>query len=89
MTTFIYGYDPICGWCYGAAPAVRAVAEIVPVRLVMAGLVVGERVGPAARMEGYIVSASERLEAVTGRRPSEAFFEWLRKDTSVAASAPP
>ena len=89
MTTFIYGYDPICGWCYGAAPAVRAVAEIMPVRLAMAGLVTGARVGPAAAMESYVRGAAERLEAVTGRAPSEAFFDWMRRPGSVAASAPP
>lgn len=85
----IYGYDPICGWCYGAAPAVRAAAEIVPVRLVMAGLVTGERVGPAAAMEGYVRGASERLRAVTGRAPSAAFFEWMRSPGAVADSGPP
>lgn len=89
MTTFVYGYDPICGWCYGAAPAVRAVSVIMPVRLVMAGLVIGDRVGPAAAMEGYIQEASKRLEAVTGRRPAQPFFDWLKTDGSVAASAPP
>jgi putative protein-disulfide isomerase len=89
MPTFVYGYDPICGWCYGAAPAVRAVAELVPVRLVMAGLVIGERVGLAASMEGYVRQASARLKAVTGREPSEAFYTWMRQPGSVAASAPP
>ncbi|MEO0390391.1 MAG: hypothetical protein AAF218_05565 [Pseudomonadota bacterium] len=89
MATFIYGYDPICGWCYGAAPAVRAVAQVMPVRLVMAGLVVGPRVGPAAAMEGYVREASKRLHAVTGRAPSDAFFHWMRQDHAVAASAPP
>lgn len=89
MPTLIYGYDPICGWCYGAAPAVRAAAEVVPVRLAMAGLVVGERVGPAAAMEGYVRGAAARLEAVTGRAPSEAFYEWMRSPGAVAASAPP
>ena len=89
MPTLIYGYDPICGWCYGAAPAVRAAAERFPVRLAMAGLVVGERVGPAAAMEPYVRQASERLRAVTGRAPSEAFYAWMRSPDAVAASAPP
>ena len=89
MSALIYGYDPICGWCYGAAPAVRAAAERVPVRLVMAGLVTGPRVGPAAAMEGYVRQASERLRAVTGRAPSEAFYAWMRSPGAVAASAPP
>ena len=89
MPTLIYGYDPICGWCYGAAPAVRAAAKRFPARLAMAGLVVGERVGPAAGMESYVRQASERLRAVTGREPSEAFYAWMRSPGAVAASAPP
>lgn len=89
MATFIYGYDPICGWCYGAAPAVRAVARVMPVRLVMAGLVTGERAGPAAGKEGYVRQASERLRAVTGRAPSEAFYAWMNAPGAVADSAPP
>lgn len=89
MATFIYGYDPICGWCYGAAPAVRAVAAVVPVRLAMAGLVVGGRVGPAAEMETYVRQASERLRAVTGRAPAPAFYDWMRSPGAMAASAPP
>ena len=87
--TFIYGYDPICGWCYGAAPAVRAVARIMPVRIVMSGLVVGERVGPAAAMESYVRGAATKLKAVTGRAPSEAFYAWMRQPNAVASSAPP
>jgi putative protein-disulfide isomerase len=89
MATLIYGYDPICGWCYGAAPAIRAAATILPVRLAMAGLVTGPRVGPAAAMEDYVRGASERLRAVTGRAPSEAFYAWMRRPGSIAASAPP
>ncbi len=89
MPTFVYGYDPICGWCYGAAPAVRAVARIMPVRLVMAGLVTGSRVGPAAAMEGYVRGAAERLRTVTGRAPSDAFYAWMRAPGAMAASGPP
>ena len=89
MPTLIYGYDPICGWCYGAAPVVRAVAGRFPVRLAMAGLVVGERVGPAAAMEPYVRQASQRLKSVTGRAPAEAFYAWMRSPGAIAASAPP
>ncbi len=57
MAELLYGFDPLCGWCYGVAPAMRRVAADhpdLPVRLVMAGLVSGDRVGPYAAMEGYI-----------------------------------
>jgi putative protein-disulfide isomerase len=89
MATLIYGYDPICGWCYGAAPALRAAAQVMPVRLVMAGLVTGPRVGPAAAMEDYVRHAATRLRAVTGRAPSEAFYAWMRSPGAMAASGPP
>lgn len=89
MPTLIYGYDPVCGWCYGAAPVVREVEKVMPVRLAMSGLVVGDRVGPAAAMEGYVRRSAERLQAVTGRAPSEAFYAWMRRPGAVAASAPP
>ncbi|WP_333714903.1 hypothetical protein [Yoonia sp.] len=89
MPVLIYGYDPICGWCYGAAPAIRAAADIIPVRLAMAGLVVGSRVGPAAEKESYVRQAAVRLQAVTGRAPSEAFFAWMRRPDAIAASGPP
>lgn len=88
----IYGFDPICGWCYGYAPALRAIRAArpdLPVRLLMSGLVTGPRVGPAAEKEPYVRGAAERLRAVTGRAPSEAFFAWMRSPGAVADSGPP
>jgi putative protein-disulfide isomerase len=92
MMELLYGFDPVCGWCYGMAPAMRRVRADhpdLPVRLVMAGLVTGERVGPYALMEGYIRGASERLRAVTGRVPSEAFFRLIRREGVMGDSGPP
>ncbi len=92
MAELIYGFDPLCGWCYGIAPAMRRVAADhpeVPIRLVMAGLVSGERVGPYAEMEGYIRGASGRLKAVTGRAPTEAFFRLIATPGVQGNSGPP
>ena len=88
----IYGMDPLCGWCFGIGPAIRRVVADHPtlsVRPVLAGLVTGSRVGPYAEMEGYIRQASERLLAVTGRAPSEAFFEMIRRPGVKGDSGPP
>lgn len=88
----LYGFDPLCGWCYGAVPAVRALREAepgLPVRLVMAGLVSGARVGPYAEAEGYIRAASDRLRQETGRAPLEAFFRLIRTPGVRGDSGPP
>ncbi|NAZ36000.1 DsbA family protein [Rubellimicrobium sp. CFH 75288] len=92
MAEILYGFDPLCGWCYGIVPAIRRVARDhpgLPIRVVMAGLVSGERIGPYRAMEGYIRSASERLRAVTGRAPSGAFFDLIRRDDVRGDSGPP
>jgi putative protein-disulfide isomerase len=92
MAELLYGFDPLCGWCYGIAPAMRRVAADhpgLPIRLVMAGLVSGERVGPYAEMESYIRGASDRLRAVTGRAPSEAFFRLITTPGVEGNSGPP
>ena len=92
MAELIYGFDPLCGWCYGIVPAMRRLAQDhpeVPVRLVMAGLVSGERVGPYAEMEGYIRGAAGHLREVTGRAPSEAFFRLIASPGVEGNSGPP
>ena len=88
----VYGFDALCGWCFGFVPAMRAVGEAhpdLPVVLALPGLVTGERVGPYAEMETYIRGASERLRAVTGRAPSDAFFELIRRSGVRGDSGPP
>ena len=88
----IYGFDPLCGWCYGFVPAMRAVRAArphLPVTLLMAGLVTGPRAGPYADALPYIRGASERLREVTGRAPSAAFFELIATPGVRGDSAPP
>lgn len=88
----IYGFDPLCGWCYGFVPAMRAVRSAHPdleVTLALPGLVTGARIGPYGEMEGYIRGAAERLRAVTGRAPSEAFFAHIATPGVIGDSHPP
>ena len=88
----IYGFDPLCGWCFGLVPAMQAVIAAfpeLPVHLALPGLVTGGRAGPYHLMEGYIRSASQRLQAVTGRAPSEAFFRLIADPAVIGQSAPP
>ena len=88
----VYGFDPLCGWCYGFVPAMRALRERrpdLPITLALGGLVTGERVGPYHLMEGYIRGASQRLEAVTGRAPSQTFFDLITRPDTIGSSVEP
>jgi putative protein-disulfide isomerase len=48
--TLVYGFDPICGWCFGFRSAVAslrtALADRVAWRIASGGLVIGERIKP-------------------------------------------
>lgn len=88
----IYGYDALCGWCYGFAPAFaafRAARPDIPVRLVQAGLVTGARVGPYAEAEAYIRQAAPRMAEVTGRAVGADFWTLIRDPAVISDSAPP
>lgn len=89
----IYGFDPLCGWCFGFIPALEALARArpdIPITLRLGGLVTGERVRPYAEMRSYIETASARMAAVTGQALAPAFFERiLARDDVISSSIPP
>lgn len=88
----VYGFDPLCGWCYGFGPVMERLTRVrpeLPIELVLGGLVTGDRVGPYARMVDYIRGASEQMTAVTGQALSEKFFALIEDPTTLSASAPP
>ncbi len=90
MTRLLYGYDPLCGWCYGFTPALRHLRQAFPdleIRPVMGGLVTGARIGRYAAMEGYIRAASTRLKEITGMAVSPAFFERITGNPAIVASS--
>lgn len=88
----VYGFDPLCGWCFGFIPALEALTQQrpdIPIELRLGGLVTGERVRPYSEMENYIAGASSRLLAVTGQVLGEAFLGKLLKRSDVIASSIP
>jgi putative protein-disulfide isomerase len=89
----IYGYDPLCGWCYGFIPALQALKRDRPdieVQLKMGGLVTGERIRPYKEIADYIKGASTRMASVTGQHLGQAFFEriLLRDDILISSYVP-
>ena len=90
-TTLHYLYDPLCGWCYGAAPLLKAAREILPVRAHGGGMMAGERrqrVTPQLRE--FVKPHDERIAQLSGQHFGSAYLDGLLRDTSaVFDSAPP
>ncbi|WP_027729988.1 DsbA family protein [Variovorax paradoxus] len=81
--TLHYLFDPLCGWCYGASPAVsRLSAEPgITVELLPTGLFSGE--GARAMDDGFAVFAwtnDQRIESQTGQRFTERYRQRVLGD---------
>lgn len=75
-TTFEYFFDPLCGWCYAAAPALQALAAAAGPRLTLmpVGLFMGEGARPLSpAFAEYAWSNDQRIESLTGQPFSEAY----------------
>lgn len=65
-----YLFDPLCGWCYGAAPGVSvlAAAPNVKIELLPTGLFSGERASPmSSDFAAYAWSNDQRIHQLTGQ----------------------
>jgi putative protein-disulfide isomerase len=93
VATLHYYYDPLCGWCYAAAPLVGAAAALPGITLAMhaGGMMMGAQrrpVTPALRQ--YVMPHDQRIHAITGQPFGTNYFDGLLRDTSaVLDSAPP
>lgn len=88
----VYGFDPLCGWCYGFAPAfAMARAELagaVEFGVASGGLVTGERRRPVGLDAGYLRAGLAAVAAATGVSPGPAFADLLDRGTYVSDSEP-
>lgn len=89
-TTLHYIHDPLCGWCYGAAPLVKVAREIVAVRAHAGGMMTGSRrqvVTPQLR--DFVMPHDQRIAQLTGQRFGEAYFNGLLRDASAVFDSEP
>lgn len=70
-----YLFDPLCGWCYGAKPALETVASQYPVELVPTGLFYRSGRVMDADFAQYAWSNDQRIERLTGQPFSTAYRE--------------
>jgi putative protein-disulfide isomerase len=89
--TLHYIHDPLCGWCYGAAPLVKAARQVLPVVAHAGGMMTGARrqqVTPQLR--DYVMQHDRRIAQMSGQPFGAAYVDGLLRDTSaVFDSAPP
>ena len=81
--TLYYLFDPLCGWCYGALPALSALSETsaVNIQLLPTGLFAGEGARPmSAEFAAYAWSNDQRIERLTGQRFTEQYREQVLGD---------
>lgn len=91
--TLHYYYDPLCGWCYAAAPLITAAASLDGLSLALhaGGMMSGasrQQVSP--RLRDYVMPHDRRIHALTGQPFGDAYFNGLLLDeTAVFDSTPP
>jgi len=88
-----YVFDPLCGWCYAAAPLIDAVRGLDGLKIALhsGGMMVGEyRQKIDIHWRDYVMPHDHRIAQLTGQPFGEAYFEGLLRDTgAVMDSEPP
>jgi putative protein-disulfide isomerase len=88
--TLHYIHDPFCGWCYGAAPLVKAASAVVTVRAHGGGMMAGARRQPvSAQLRDHVLPHDRRIAQLTGQRFGDAYADGLLRDTTAVFDSEP
>lgn len=87
-----YLFDPLCGWCYGAAPALERLSQLngVTVQLAPTGLFADKNARPMnASFAAFAWKNDQRIASLTGQVFSDAYrSQVLGAKDAVFDSAP-
>jgi putative protein-disulfide isomerase len=93
MHTLHYIFDPLCGWCYAAAPLISAARGVTGLRIAFhgGGMMTGaNRRTITPQWRDYVIPHDKRIAQLTGQPFGAAYLDGLLRDTSaVMDSAPP
>jgi putative protein-disulfide isomerase len=90
IPTLNYFYDPLCGWCYGAAPLLKILQDVDSIQLKMhgGGMMSGQNITPDFRR--FAMSHDSRIEQLTGQPFGRDYSDGLLLDSdAVLDSVPP
>jgi putative protein-disulfide isomerase len=80
LISVTYLFDPLCGWCYAAAPALKHLqgVEGLDVSLAPSGLFAGQGARPMdAQFAAYAWSNDQRIEQLTGQPFTQAYRDHI------------
>ncbi|QEI06433.1 DsbA family protein [Pigmentiphaga aceris] len=86
-----YVYDPLCGWCYGAAPLIDVACSLAPTQAHAGGLMVGSGRRPVTpELRNFVTPHDARIARLSGQAFGEAYRNGLLCDEgAVFDSEPP
>jgi putative protein-disulfide isomerase len=89
--TLHYLYDPLCGWCYGAAPLIQIAREMAPVIAHAGGLMVGDARRPVTpKLAKFVKPHDRNIAQLSGQPFGDAYIHGLLNDAgAVFDSEPP
>ena len=91
-TVLHYIYDPMCGWCYGAAPLLQAAREVEGLRIELhgGGMMTGSnRKQVGTQLRNYVMQHDHRIAAMTGQPFGDDYFNGLLLDTAAVLDSEP
>lgn len=90
MTILHYIYDPLCGWCYGAAPLVKAAREVLDVRPHGGGMMTGDqRQAVTPQLRAYVKQHDERIAQLSGQHFGRGYVDGLLNQAGVVLDSEP
>lgn len=84
MPRLIYLFDPLCGWCYGAAPALRALGGGGGLELLPTGLFAG---AGARRMDAQFAAHAWSNDQRIAQQTRQPFTEAYRRNALGTGAA--
>ncbi|SOD26711.1 putative protein-disulfide isomerase [Variovorax sp. YR752] len=90
--TLHYIFDPLCGWCYAAAPLVDAARSVPGLKVEFhgGGMMTGaNRRSITPQWREYVMPHDRRIAELTGQPFGEGYFEGLLRDTGATMDSEP
>lgn len=87
-----YIYDPLCGWCYGAAPLIEVLHRIPEIQICLhaGGLWTADnRPAMGEALRDYVRPHDERIAELTGQPFGSAYFNHLLLDSQKRLDSEP